>query len=201
VIRRLEELCFKFAIEAQSLLIYGNRVGDIFGEYRALTEGELKKIGIDESLAAIDANLKAGTPANAKLAILGCRNILLALATALWQVPNVATHPTLTTYDGKSKLQLGPENPKARLRAYLHERGVELVSKKKPTLIAGQLDRIADALDELYNLSSEQGKNEAVVADAKSAALQTFFLIGEIARLTGFEPVTAISTEGTANAP
>jgi hypothetical protein len=193
VLDRIEELCFKFAIEAQRVLVYGNRIGDIFGEYQAFTEGELRKLGIDDSLAAIDTNLQSGTAENAKLAILGCRNILLALSNKLWLVPNLTTHPTLKTYDGKSPLPLGPENPKARLRAYLHERGVALVAKRRPTLIAGQLERIADTLDELYNLSSEQGKNEAVLADAKSAALQTFFLMGEIARLTGFEPVTSLS--------
>ena len=193
-LNKVEQQCFDFAIRSERLLSFGNQAGDIFGEYRESAVRELAKIGIDESLAAIDANLRLGTGEGAKLAILGCRNILIALSNKLWQVPSLTVHPTLTTYDGKP-LQLDTGQIKARLRAYLHERDVVLATGRGPTLIAGQLDRIADTLDQLYNLSSEQGKNEALVPEAKSAALQTFFLIGEIARLTGLEPVTVIADQ------
>ena len=193
-LNKVEQQCFDFAIRSERLLSFGNQAGDIFGEYRESAVRELAKIGIDESLAAIDANLRLGTGEGAKLAILGCRNILIALSNKLWQVPSLKVHPTLTTYDGKP-LQLDTGQIKARLRAYLHERDVVLATGRGPTLIAGQLDRIADTLDQLYNLSSEQGKNEALVPEVKSAALQTFFLIGEIARLTGLEPVTVIADQ------
>jgi hypothetical protein len=192
VLHRIEEQCFNFAIRSERLLGFGDRVSDVFGEYRSLAEDELGKIGIDENLAAIDANLRLGTVEGAKLAILGCRNILIALSHTLWQVPGLTRHPTLLTYDDKP-LQLDSGQIKARLRAYLYERDVDLATRRGPTLIAGQLDRIADTLDQLYNLSSEQGKNDALVPEAKSAVLQTFFLIGEIARLTGFEPVTKLT--------
>jgi hypothetical protein len=66
-------------------------------------------------------------------------------------------------------------------------------------LIAGQLERNADAAAELYNLTSEQGKNEALVEDAKAAVLHTYFLVGEMARLTGFVPVTAIAGSADSN--
>jgi hypothetical protein len=192
ILHQVEQQCFDFAVRSERVLAFGNRVGDIFGEYRALTESGLEKIGVDETLAAIDANLQLGTPDGAKLAILGCRNILIALSNRLWQVPGLTVHPTLKTFDGKP-LQLDSGQIKARLRAYLYEREVTLATGRGPTLIAVQLDRIADTLDQLYNLSSEQGKNEAMMPDAKSVVLQTFFLIGEIARITGFEPVTSIS--------
>ncbi len=194
ILNQIEQHCFDFAIRSERFLTFSNRVGDIFGDYRALAESELEKIGIDDSLAAIDANLRLGTEEGAKLAILGCRNILIAISNKLWQVPKLTVHPTLLTYDGKP-LQLDAGQIKARLRAYLHERGITPTTGRGPTLIAGQLDRIADTLDQLYNLSSEQGKNEALVPEAKSAVLQTFFLIGEIARLTGFEPVSSIAVQ------
>ena len=73
ILNQIEQHCFDFAIRSERFLTFSNRVGDIFGDYRALAESELKKIGIDDSLAAIDANLRLGTEEGAKLAILGCR--------------------------------------------------------------------------------------------------------------------------------
>ena len=71
-------------------------------------------------------------------------------------------------------------------------RGVQLTTGRGPTLIAEQLDRIADGIDQLYNLSSNQGKVEATIEDAEAMVIQTYMLIGEVARLTGLHPVTEI---------
>jgi hypothetical protein len=90
-------------------------------------------------------------------------------------------------------LQLGKEQVKARLRAYLYEKGVALETSRGSSLIAEQLDHISDLVDAFYNLSSEKAKNEALPSEAKAAALQLYLLIGEIARLTRLEPIRELS--------
>jgi len=198
ILDHIEQYCFDFAIATERRLRFTDLATDVFAEYRTLVEVHLNRLGIDENLKAIETNVRLGTAESSKLAILGCRNILLALSDRLWQVPGVQVHPALQTYDGKP-LQLDEGQVKARLRAYLHERGLVLATKRGPTLIAGQLERNADAAAELYNLTSEQGKNEALVEDAKAAVLHTYFLVGEMARLTGFVPVTAIAGSADSN--
>lgn len=191
ILDRIEQNCFNFAIGAERQLLFGDLASDLFSEYRDIIGEHLTRLGVDESLDAIEMNVRSATPEASKLAMLGCRNVLIGLADKLWQVQNVNVHPTLKTHDGKP-LQLDSGQVKARLRAYLHERGAEMVTSRGPTLIAGQVERIADTVDQLYNLTSDQGKNEALVEDAKATVLQTFFLIGEMARLTKMVPVTQL---------
>ncbi len=196
VLDRIEQRCWTFAVRAEAQLRFGALVGDLFDEYRNVVEGAMAKLGIAESLDAIEHNLRLGTPESSKLAIHGCRNLLIALADRLWQVPGLRVHPSLTTYDGQP-LQLDANQVKARLRAYLHERSLELATRRGPTVIAGQLERLADAVDQLYNLSSDQAKNEATLDEAKAATLHTYFLVAEIARLTDLEIVTQIGSGTT----
>lgn len=194
VLNRIEQHCYDFSIQAERQLRFGDLTTDLFAEYRARVERLLAKLQVSERLDAIETNLRTGTPESCKLAVHGCRNLLISLSAKLWQVEGLNRHPTLLTHDGKP-LQLDAGQVKARLRAYLHERNVQLTSERGgPSLIAGQLERLADVFDQLYNASSEHAKHEATLEEAKAATLQTYFLIGEIARLTGLDPITDVQT-------
>jgi hypothetical protein len=188
---KIENWCYHIAIDAEVKLKFGDLVVEIFSEYRSSVLDVLAKHSINENLSAIEANVRNGTPEAAKLAILGCRNILLSLSEKLWQVAGLEKHPSLTDHKGRP-LQVGPHQTKARLRAYLYEKGVPLQSSMGPTVASLQLDRISDVLDQLFNEMSETGKNLGTVEDAKSLTIQTFVLVGEMARLTDMEPVTSI---------
>jgi hypothetical protein len=188
VIQRIEQHCANFAIEAERQLRFGNLATNIFEQYRYSVDDGLARLEMGDSLDAIESNVQVGTPESAKLAVLGCRNVLLSLSAKLWQVPDLRMHPILKDRRG-NPLQLGSEQPKARLRAYLFARGVRVEASGKTTLIAGQLDRIADTVDELYNLASDQGKNAATPEDARAAVLHLYLFLGELTRLTNLEPV------------
>jgi hypothetical protein len=192
VLDRVEQHCFDFAIHSEQLLVFGDLALDIFEQYRESIEQPLTRLGIDESLSAIESNVRAGTAETSKLAVLGCRNVMIGLSNKLWKVPGLNAHPTLQNHKGKP-LQLDHLNVKARLRAYLYERGVSVSTPQGPTLISIQLELIADTVDQLYNVASEQGKNHVAQDDARALVLQTFFLIGEMARLTGLVPVTSLA--------
>jgi hypothetical protein len=196
ILTYVEHRAFELALRIERHLRFGELVSSIFDEYRARTQDALSRLGIDESLEAIEANLRVGTAESYKLAVHGCRNVLIGLSDKLWRVPDLTRHPSLSTYDGKP-LQLDRGQVKARLRAYLYERGLVLVTNRGPSLVAGQLDRVASTIEQLYNLSSDQAKREASLDEAQSAVIQTYILLGEIARLTGFEPVTEIDSGDT----
>ena len=195
ILNRIEHYCYSLAVQVERQLRFGDLTADLFAEYRASAGDALARLGIGETLTAIEPNLRLNTPDSCKLAIHGCRNVLIALSHELWQVPGLTVHPTLKTHDGKP-LQLDRNQVKARFRAYLYERGVEITSQRGGrSLISGQIDYLSDTFDQLYNVSSEQAKHKATLDEAKAATLQMYFLIGEIARLTRLEPVTALSGE------
>ncbi len=74
---------------------------------------------------------------------------------------------------------------------------MRLAAGDRTSLVAGTVSRLTDFVDELYNHLSETGKSSATVEDARAAVLHLYILLGEIGRLTGFTPVTAL-TDGSA---
>ena len=160
-------------------------------QYRERTDAAVARLGLENVLSNVQANLKPEDPETLKACLITCRNVIIALAEKLWLAPD-DTHPHLTDKSGKKPMSLTKYKPKNRLIAYIHEK---VPSRSRRQLLRGQAERMGSVVHDLYEFESK-GKTSATYEEALSALVNTYIFIGDLALFTDLEPVTEISDRG-----
>ena len=192
IITTIESRTFDFASKAYVQLKYGNVVRGIWDEYRRIVDAGLRKLGFSEHLDDIQTGLASDNQESWRTSIFGCRNIFEDLANYLWQDPR-KTYKYLPGRDADGKpsgeLEVKKGLYKNRLRAYLHQKGVEKSNRK---FIQTEVDRLADSISSLISLQSK-AHQQINRDDALSIAIATYYILGELFRRTDLQPVKEYS--------
>lgn len=183
--RRLEQQVYDFASRAYEYLRYGSALTDVWTGYRTRVDVVLHTLGLTNHLDAIQAGLRSANPEEWRKAVFACRNTLEDVARLLWQDPR----PTYAhLHDAKGgEMQVTQERYANRLAAYLHQKGVGGTRGK---FLRDEVERLAVSFRSLIGV---QGKAHEPVTmdDARTVALATYFLLGELAIRTDMQPVNA----------
>jgi hypothetical protein len=189
----LDEVAEKHSISSLVLtraeLLRRDAIVTVFDNYRSRVDAALNALGLGPALAAIYDNLSSENPASWGLAVLGCRNVLYALAEKLLQVPD-QIYPHLPDKTGKQLMSLAKDKQKNRFLAYLHQLG----HWNGNELVKAHLEYLDSLLRNLMNELSDKGKRSSLptYADASACVLNTYLFLGELERLTSFVIITEI---------
>lgn len=185
ILTNVENLVFKFVSESYAILCYGDALQDIWQAYRAKVDEHLARIGIGGHLDTIRSGLSSGNPQDWRAAMWSCRDILRDTATYLWQDPR-ETYEHLPG-DGKhGKLQVTQSHYVNRLGAYLHQKGI---TKETKAYISAEMERIYNSIETLNKLDSK-AHDVVTLHDARTAAIGTYIVLGELATRTDMKPIT-----------
>jgi hypothetical protein len=184
VLLEIERITFEFASQSYTLLRYGNVLTDIWTDYRSQVDAVLTRLNLTPHLDIIQAELQSGNPQAWRAATLACRNLLSDVADYLWRDPrDTYNHLVGDSKNGKLNIQHGKFAN--RLSAYIHQKGLRGTSGK---FARDEIERLAVSIRSLIAFQS-QGHAPVTWEDARSVALATYFIIGELAIKTDMEPI------------
>jgi hypothetical protein len=184
VVAEIERGAFDFASKAYVQLRYGNVLTDIWADYRKQVDGSLHQLGFSDYLDAIHSGLQSDNPESWRSAVLECRNLLKDVANFLWQDPR----PTYDLLDGKGadgKLQVTQDKFVNQLNAYLHQKGL---SGTRGRFLRDEAERLGASIRSLAAFQAE-AHDPMRREDARSCALATYFILGELVIKTDMEPI------------
>lgn len=193
----LERLTYDFASSAYRTLRYGNTITDIWSEYRSHVDTVVQARGFTSHLEAIESGMRSANPEEWRNAIYGCRNLLDDLSRYLWQ-------DARRTYDLIRRDNRAIEVDRARsdrfanrLAAYAHQKALRDNNRK---FVERQLEYIDQPV---RALTAWQGEAHAGFSrdDARSVALATYFIIGELATKTDMQPILEWAPSEVTGAP
>lgn len=185
ILTNIENLVFKFVSESYAILCYGDALQDIWQAYRTKVDEHLVHIGLGGHLDTIRTGLNSGNPQDWRAAMWSCRDILRDTATYLWQDPR-ETYEYLPG-DGKDgKLRVTQSHYVNRLGAYLHQKGI---TKETGAYISAEMERIYNSIETLNKLDSK-AHDVVTLHDARTAAIGTYIILGELATRTDMKPIT-----------
>lgn len=204
IIDRVEEEVFKFASNAYVTLKYASGIDEVWEAYRRMIEAKLPELGLDGHVQVIERGLRSANPEDWRNVLWKCRDILHDLAANLWRDPR----PTYIHLPGEGKggkLSVTESNHVNRLGAYLHQK---LVTGTNLRYLRSEIERMYGQIRALNELAST-AHSSVTLSDARTAALGTFFLLGELIRRTDMVPITTYSEqppsaepdEGTSQTP
>jgi len=180
----IEGRVYNFASKAYVQLKYGTAIADIWGEYRAKVEAALSQLDLTDHLQAIESGLQSTNPEIYRSAILGCRNLLNDIANHLWRDPRQRyEHLPGQTEDGKLDVSRGKFGN--RIAAYLHQKGL---TGTRGRYMRREADRLAESIQSLISFQSE-AHEPLSRQDARSAAIATYVLVGELVSRTDLQPI------------
>jgi hypothetical protein len=188
VLKQIEKMVFDFASASYVTVKYQQVIGGIFSYYQNQVDLWLQNISLKNQMDAIQSGLKSSNPADWQQAVLGCRTLLTAVANYLWQDPR-ETYEHLPGKDGK--LKVTSDLPKNRLSAYIHQKGFR--QTKEGLFLKEELESWATTMRSLYDWQSKAKSITPTLEEARSVALSTVFIIGEIVIKTDRQPITEYS--------
>jgi hypothetical protein len=179
-------MAFQFASQAYSVSRYGDLLTDFWQQYRSEVEAALHRMGLDQHLATIEQGLNSDNETGWRAGVLACRSLLEDLAAHLWK----DTRPTYNALPGDGpdgRLAVTADRYVNHLSAYLHLREETSPGGR---FIRDEANRLSSSLRALVGY---QGTAHSPITklDARSIALGTYFLIGELTSKTDLEPVEA----------
>jgi len=186
ILTHLENEIYKFASSAYVELRYGELQTDIWNEYMSVVEKALSAMNLANHLAAIQQGFEMENPEALRNSILGCRNLLKDVASFLWK-DDRSTYDLLPGDGDNQKLQVTPDKFKNRLSAYLHQKTISLKNRK---YLETEMMYLTQKISSLITLQAK-GKDDISLDNAKSIAISTYFLIGELAIRTDLQPITS----------
>ena len=124
-----------------------------------------------------------------------CRDILRDTAGYLWQVPR-KTYEYLLGQGKGGKLSVTQSDYVNRLGAHLHQKGITGVTRD---YINADMERIYHSIDTLNELDSK-AHDVVTLLDARTAAIGTYTILGEIVTRTDMKPVTKYRSPSTSEA-
>ncbi len=180
----IEAHVFDFASKSYVQIRYGDEIADIWGAYRSTVEVALSQIDLTPHLQAIESGLRSDNPEEHRTAVFGCRNLLTDFANHIWRDPRPRyEHLPGATEDGK--LDVSQEKFGNRLAAYIHQKGL---SGTRGRYMRREADRLAESILSLISYQAE-AHEPMDIQDARSVAIATFVLVGEIVSRTDLVPI------------
>ena len=184
VVAAIENATFEFAASAYPELRYGDLLTDFWQQYRREVEVALHRMDLDQHLATIEQGLNSDNETGWRAGVLACRSLLEDLAAHLWR----DARPTYDALPGDGPgehLSVTADKYVNRISAYLHQREV---TGQGGRFIRDEADRLSSSLRALVGYQST-AHSPITKLDARSIALGTYFLIGELTSKTDLEPV------------
>jgi len=114
-----------------------------------------------------------------------CRDILRDVATYLWQDPR-ETYEHLPGKGKDGKLPVTQKKYVNRLGAYLHKKGT---AGETGAYLRAEMERIYNSIQTLNKLDSK-AHGVITLDDARTAAIGTYTILGELATRTDMELLT-----------
>lgn len=191
ILQQIEQHTFDFASQSYRVLRYGNALTDIWIAYRFQVDTALQHLGLTNHLEAVQVGLRSDNPEEWRNAVFGCRNILEDVAACLWLDPR-PTYDHLPDPEG-GKMKVGKQRFANRLHAYIHQKGV---STKQRKFVKAEVERLATSIRSLKDL---EGRAHIPVTrdEARTIALATYFILGELALKTDLQPVETYGSPAT----
>lgn len=185
ILTNIENLIFEFVSESYALLHYSDTLQDIWQAYRTQVDEHLVSIGLSGHLDSIRANLNSNNLQDWKNAMWSCRDILRDTATYLWQDPR-KTYGHLPGKGRGGKLSVTQSDYVNRLGAYLHQKSISGTTRD---FISAEMERIYHSIDTLNDLDSK-AHDVVTLSDARTAAIGTYIVLGELVTRTDMKPIT-----------
>jgi hypothetical protein len=184
ILTHIENLLFNFVSKAYVILRYSDVFQDIWQTYRTKVEEHLISIGFEAHLDTIRTGLSSDNPQQWRSAMWSCRDILHDMASYLWQDPR-ETYEYLPGKGKDKKLRVTPSDYVNRLGAYLHQKGI---TSKTGDYLRAEMKRIYCSIQTLNELDSK-AHDVVTLSDARTAAIGTYIILGELATRTDMKPV------------
>lgn len=185
-VAEIEKNTFDFASKAYVQLRYGNTLGDIWIDYRRRVDAALQQLNFFNHLEAIRSGLQSDNPESWRSAVFECRNLLDDVAKFLWRDPR-KTYEHLPGDGPNGKLKVTQDRFANRLSAYLHQKGLR---GKQGQFLRDEVERLAASIRSLIALQSKAHKPISR-EDARTIALATYFILGELVIKTDMKPIEA----------
>lgn len=185
IVTNIENLVFRFVSESYALLHYGDVLKGIWQGYSAKIDEHLIPIGLSKHLDAIRNGLSSENPQEWKQAMWSCRDVLHDLAVYLWRDQR-KTYEYLPGGGENNKLEVTENHYINRLGAYLHQQAIK---KEHRDYIGAEMERIYNSIKTLHDLDN-QAHGEITLDDARSVAIGTYIILGELVTRTDMKPVT-----------
>lgn len=184
VVSEIERMTYEFASQSYTMLRYGNVLTDFWTDYRTQVDATLRSLNLTAHLDAIQLGLQPDNTEAWRAAVLECRNLLNDVANYLWQ-DSRDTYEHLPGDGQRGKLNVSRGKFASRLAAYVHQKGLRGTAGK---FVRDEIERLAVSIRSLIAL---QSKAHSPISrdDAKTAALGTYFILGELAIKTDMQPV------------
>lgn len=178
VIRAISVELYDNVLNAIVAIKLGMIIESIFRKYQASVEPVLARLGIHDYLKAAYGDLTGKNEASWQNAANACRNIMYSLSEKLWQDLN-EVYPYLPDKEKKKPMQVTKDKPRNRIRAYLHQKGIDS-------------DHIlVKMVDPLFARASAS-KNPITYEQAQSQIVLTYVFLGEMVRSTDMKPVKKV---------
>lgn len=187
VLREIEHIVYDFACSSYIQLQYGNMLTDIWTDYRTAVDTAIRKLDLSSHLEAIQSGLLTENPESWRAAVLECRNLLDDVANYLWQ--DQRGYYEHLPGDKNGRLDVTQGKSKNRYGAYLHQKGVHGTGAKFNN---DEMERLYVSISTLIEYQST-GHSPVEKEQARSIALATYFILGELVMKTDMEPVTEYS--------
>jgi hypothetical protein len=185
IVTNIENLVFRFVSESYAMLCYGDVLQDIWQGYCTAIDKHLIPIGLSKHLDAIRNGLESVNPQEWRNAIWSCRDILHDLAAYLWGDQR-KTYEYLPGKGENGKLEVTDSCYVNRLGAYLHQKGID---KECRAYLSAEMERIYNSIKTLNELDSK-AHGAITLHDARSAAIGTYVILGELVTRTDMKPIT-----------
>lgn len=185
ILTSIENSVFNFVSKSYAVLRYGDVLQDIWEGYRTKVDEKLISIGFGGHIDTIKTGLNSNNPQDWKTAMWSCRDILRDVASYLWQDPR-ETYDHLKGKGKGGKLRVTQGDYVNRLGAYLHNKGT---TGETGAYLRDEMERIYNSIQTLNKLDSK-AHDVITLHDARTAAVGTYFILGELAIRTDMKPVT-----------
>jgi hypothetical protein len=182
---QIERMVFDWISKSYVQLQYGNRVMNLWENYRNTVDKVLQQLELSNHLSVIQDEIRKDNPEAWRTAVLACRNLLNDVANYLWADPK-ETYDNLPGNGDNGKLSVKLGQYVNRLSAYLHQKSVTGTQGK---FLRDEAERLSVSIRSLVSLASS-AHQPIEKPLAEMVVLSTFFILGELARKTDLEPIT-----------
>ena len=184
VLAHIENLLFNFASKSYAITRYGEALQEIWQGYRTKVDEHLMSIGFGGHLDTIRTGLNSNNPQDWRAVMWSCRDFLCDMAAYLWQDPR-ETYEYLQGKGKDGKLRVTQKEYVNRLGAYLHQKGT---TGETGVYLRAEMERIYNSIQTLNELDNK-AHGVITLDDARTAAIGTYIILGELATRTDMKPI------------
>ncbi|MEW6028022.1 MAG: hypothetical protein ACOYZ8_15135 [Chloroflexota bacterium] len=181
---QLEAQVFNFASKSYVQLRFGNLITDIWNSYRSIVDNQLARLQLSDHLQVIQSGIQSDNPESWRAATFACRSLLTDLANYLWQDPR-PRYEYLPGRTDDGKLDVTQGNTKNRIAAYIHQKGLSGTEGKH---MRNEAERLVASIDSIISFQSA-AHDPITLPNARSVAISTYLLVGEISIRTDLIPI------------